>query len=173
MRGGVDMRRIILLTVMLALVAIMARAGERDPYISLNVGLLHPRVLNISGSYQIETAYSNAYEIYVDYQTQWNTCPVCGKVCMNSFWKSCYSYAAGLAYKKSIHRGKNTTTRIRFGADLGSANRSFAASLEAGVEYALTIRGGVQVVFSEKNELMFFGKPTWKIGVLMGIRVPM
>ena len=158
---------------LLLAVAIAAKAGEGDTYLSLNAGLMHPRVLNITASYQKETAYGNAYEIYIDYQTQWNTCPVCGKVCSHTFWKSRYSYAAGLAYKKAVHRGKNTTTRLRVGADLGASNRSFAASLEAGVEYAVTLRSGVQMVFSEKNEIMFFGKPTWKIGGLLGIRIPM
>lgn len=167
-------KRNVLMTLAMLLITLAAKAGEGDTYLSLNAGVLHPKVFTINAAYQKEISYGNAYEFYIDYQTQWTTCPDCGEVCSDSFWKNRYSYSAGLAYKKAIHRGKNTITRVRAGADLGSYNnRKFAASLEVGIEYALTVRGGVQVVFSQKNEIMFFGKPTWKSGLLAGIRVPL
>jgi len=160
------------LTFLLLLTALaVARAGERDNYVSINAGVMYPRLLNINAAYQKELSYGNAVEAYLDYQTQWNECPDCGTVCTHSFWKSRYSYAVGLAYKKAVMKRKNAMARVRIGGDLGASNRKFAASLEAGIEYALTMTDGVQFVFSQKNEVMFWGKPTWKTGVLAGVRV--
>lgn len=167
------MKRIATLIILAVAVATGARAGEGDTYVSLNAGLMYPRVLNITASYQMEKAYGHAIELYIDYQTQWNYCPTCGKVCTDSFWKSRYSYAIGAAYKYTLRKGKNTATRLRVGGDLGGSNRRFAASLEGGLEYAVTLPGRMQLVLTQKNEIMFWGKPTWKAGALIGVRMPL
>jgi hypothetical protein len=147
-------------------------AGEGDKYIGLQTGLLYPRIYNITLSAEMETSYHNAWEAYIDYQTQWNDCPACGKVCMRSFWKDRFSYNAGVAYKPAISRGKNSVWRARFGADLGVCNKKFALGVEIGLEYAYTTRSGIQLVFQQKNEVMFWGKPTWRNGALIGVRFP-
>lgn len=163
--------RIIASVTLLLTVCTAALAGEGDTYAGINAGVLYPRVLNINAVYQKELSYGNAYELYIDYQTQWNTCPDCGRVCTHSFWKSRYAYTAGAAYKKAIWKRKNTSVRLRIGGDLGASNRKFAASIEAGFEYAITMIEGTQFVFSQKNQLMFFGKPQWSIGALAGVRI--
>ena len=105
---------------LLLLVLSSAYAGQGDTYVGVNAGVMYPRVLNINAVYQKELSYGNAYEMYIDYQTQWNVCPDCGRVCSHSFWKSRYSYAVGLAYKKAVMKRKNNMARIRVGADLGA-----------------------------------------------------
>ena len=167
------MKRIMTVIALLVMTVTAAKAGEGDTYISASAGLMYPRILNFNASYQIEKAYGHTLEAYIDYQTQWNTCPTCGRVCSHSFWKSRYSYAAGVAYKYTLRKGKNTATRIRIGADLGASNRKFAMSAEAGLEYAVALPGRLQLVFAQKNEIVFWGKPTWKAGALVGVRVPL
>lgn len=51
-------------------------------------------------------------------------------------------------------------------------NKKFALGVEIGLEYAYTTRSGIQLVFQQKNEVMFWGKPTWRNGALIGVRFP-
>lgn len=153
--------------------ALSASAGEGEKYVGLQTGLLYPRIYNIVLSAEMETSYHNAWEAYVDYQTQWNDCPTCGKVCMRSFWKGRFSYCFGAAYKPALSRGKNSVFRARLGADLGVCNKDFALGVGIGFEYVYTTRCGIQLVFQQKNEVMFWGKPTWRNGALVGVRFPL
>lgn len=165
------MKRTVILFSLLLAIARMS-AGDLDRHFGIHTGVLYPRIYNITLSYEKETSYHNAWEAYIDYATQWDKCRTCGRVCMDSFWKEHYSYAFGAAYKPVIGRGKNSVTRMRFGADLGSCNREFALGVEIGFEYVVTTRSNIQFVFQQKNEVTFWGKPTFKNGALIGIRFP-
>lgn len=162
---------IVILSLLFGLIQV--QAGEKDRYLGIHTGVMYPRIFNITASYELETAYHNAWEAYVDYATQWDECPDCEKVCMDSFWKERYSYAFGLAYKPAFKRGKNSVGRFRMGVDLGSCNRDFALGVELGFEYAMTLKNRVQLVLQQKNEVTFWGKPTFKNGLLVGIRFPL
>ena len=162
--------KIMIVSLLLLLTAGM-KAGENDRYVGLQTGIAYPRIFNVVLSYEKESGYHNAWEAYIDYATQWDKCPTCGKVCMDSFWKSRYSYAFGLAYKPAIGRGKNSVTRMRIGSDLGACNREFILGVELGLEYVVTTKSNIQLVFQQKNEVTFWGKPRFKNGILAGIRV--
>lgn len=150
-----------------------AKAGERDTYAGIHVGVAYPRIFNATLTYEKERAYHHAVEAYVDYFTQWSTCPTCDKVCRDTFWKQHYGLGVGLAYKPCVSRGKNTFSRFRFGADVGTCTRSFAAGLEVGYEWIYTLENRLQVVLQEKSEVTFWNKPRFKNGVLVGVRIPL
>lgn len=167
------MKRLVLLLTLITALCGRMTAGENDTYFGFNAGVLYPRIFNITAQYEIETKYHNAWEIYLDYATQWNKCRTCGKVCMDSFWKEEYAYGLGVAYKPAFSRGKNSFGRFRFGADLGASTRNFALGVEVGLEWVWTLRNRMQIVFQQKNEVTFWAKPRFKNGALIGIRMPL
>ena len=150
-----------------------AVAGTGDGHLGVQTGLMYPRILNITLSYDKEVKYHNAWEAYIDYSTQWNKCKTCDKVCKKSFWKSRYAFGVGAAYKMAVKRGRNNVGRFRVGLDLGTNTRNFAMGVEVGYEHVWAFRNGVQLVLQQKNEITFWGKPLMKNGALVGIRVPL
>lgn len=150
-----------------------AAAGNGDGHLGLQAGVLYPRIFNATLSYDVETRYHNAWEFYADYSTQWDDCPVCGHVCTESFWHSRYSFGVGAAYKPAVVRGKNNLGRFRIGGDLGTNTRHFAMGIELGYEHVWSFRSGWQLVLQQKNEITFWGKPLFKNGLLLGVRIPL
>lgn len=150
-----------------------AAAGIGDGHLGLQAGVLYPRIMNVTLSYDKETKYHNAWEFYLDYSTQWKDCVTCGKVCTDSFWKTRYGLGVGGAYKPAVRRGKNNVGRLRMGLDIGTNTREFAMGVELGYEHVWAFRSGVQLVLQQKNEFTFWGKPLLKNGLLMGVRIPL
>lgn len=150
-----------------------ATAGEGDRHIGVQTGVMYPRIFNVTLSYDKESSYHNSWEVYLDYAAQWKKCNICDKVCKDSFWKNRYSFAVGAAYKPTVHRGKNQVGRFRIGGDLGTNTRGFAMGVEIGYEYIWALKCGVQLVAQQKNEITFWGKPTFKNGLLVGVRIPL
>lgn len=167
------MRKLFMIILLIAAVITPAKAGDGDKHVGFQAGLMYPGVLNGVLSVDFETRYHNAFEFYIDAFTEWKDCRDCGKVCKESFWKSNYALGVGAAYKPVVHRSRNSVGRFRIGADIGTCSREFALGIEAGYEYVWTFKNNVQFVLQQKNELTFWGRPTWKIGGMVGIRLPM
>lgn len=167
------MRKLYIIILLIAAVITPAKAGDGDKHVGFQAGLMYPGVLNGVLSVDFETRYHNAFEFYIDAFTEWKDCQDCGKVCKESFWKSNYALGVGAAYKPVVHRSRNSVGRFRIGADIGTSSREFALGIEAGYEYVWTFKNNVQFVLQQKNELTFWGRPTWKIGGMVGIRLPM
>lgn len=167
------MRKLYIIILLIAAVITPAKAGDGDKHVGFQAGLMYPGVLNGVLSVDFETRYHNAFEFYIDAFTEWKDCQDCGKVCKESFWKSNYALGVGAAYKPVVHRSRNSVGRFRIGADIGTCSREFALGIEAGYEYVWTFKSNVQFVLQQKNELTFWGRPTWKIGGMVGIRLPM
>lgn len=153
--------------------AVTVKAGDGDRHLGLQAGVLYPGMLNATLSVDYETRYHNAFEFYLDAFTEWHDCATCGKVCKQSFWKSNYGLSVGVAYKPTVKRTRNSVGRFRIGADLGTASRAFALGVEVGYEHVWTFKNNVQFVFQQKNEVSFWAKPTWRIGGLLGLRLPL
>ena len=166
-------KRILMTLGLLTVLSVHMMAGENETRFGFNAGVLYPRIFNVTAQMEWETKYHNAWEVYIDYSTQWDKCRTCGKVCMDSFWKEGYGYAVGAAYKPAFSRGKNSLGRFRFGADLGASRRNFALGLEVGLEWVWTLRNRMQIVFQQKNEVNFWAKPRFKNGALIGVRFPL
>ena len=167
------MRKLFMIILLIAAVVTPAKAGDGDKHVGLQAGLMYPGVLNGVLSVDFETRYHNAFEFYIDAFTEWKDCRDCGKVCKESFWKSNYALGVGAAYKPVVHRSRNSVGRFRIGADIGTCSREFALGIEAGYEYVWTFKNNVQFVLQQKNELTFWGRPTWKFGGMVGFRLPM
>lgn len=150
-----------------------AKAGNGDNHAGVQVGVLFPGMANATISFDTETSYHNAWEVYLDAFTMPKKCPDCAKVCSESFWKSSYGLSVGGAYKPAVHRSRNSVGRVRIGADVGTNNREFALGIELGYEYVWTFRNGCQFVLQQKNEVCFWGKETWRFGGLVGFRIPL
>ena len=166
------MRKLFMIILLIAAVVTPAKAGDGDKHVGLQAGLMYPGVLNGVLSVDFETRYHNAFEFYIDAFTEWKDCRDCGKVCKESFWKSNYALGVGAAYKPVVHRSRNSVGRFRIGADIGTCSREFALGIEAGYEYVWTFKNNVQFVLQQKNELTFWGRPTWKFGGMVGFRLP-
>lgn len=167
------MRKLFIIILLIAAVITPAKAGDGDKHVGFQAGLMYPGVLNGVLSVDFETRYHNAFEFYIDAFTEWKDCQDCGKVCKESFWKSNYALGVGAAYKPVVHRSRNSVGRFRIGADIGTCSREFALGIEAGYEYVWTFKNNVQFVLQQKNELTFWGRPTWKFGGMVGFRLPM
>ena len=157
----------------LTMAVIPAKAGDADRHVGFQAGVMYPNVLNGVLSVDFETRYHNAFEVYIDAFTQWEDCTDCGKVCRQSFWKSNYGLGVGAAYKPVVHRARNSFGRLRMGADIGTCSRAFSLGIELGYEYVWTFRNNVQFVLQQKNEVTFWGRPTWKFGGMVGFRLPL
>ena len=168
------MKRILpLIMLFLTMAVIPAKAGDGDRHVGFQAGVMYPNVLNGVLSVDFETRYHNAFEVYIDAFTQWEDCTDCGKVCRQSFWKSNYGLGVGAAYKPVVHRARNSFGRLRMGADIGTCSRAFSLGIELGYEYVWTFRNNVQFVLQQKNEVTFWGRPTWKFGGMVGFRLPL
>lgn len=157
----------------LTMAVIPAKAGDGDRHVGFQAGVMYPNVLNGVLSVDFETRYHNAFEVYIDAFTQWEDCTDCGKVCRQSFWKSNYGLGIGAAYKPVVHRARNSFGRFRIGGDIGTCSRAFSLGIELGYEYVWTFRNNVQFVLQQKNEVTFWGRPTWKFGGMVGFRLPL
>lgn len=167
------MKKLILSILLMATVINPVSAGDGDRHVGFQGGVMFPGILNGVLSVDIETSYHNAIEFYLDAFTEWKDCPDCGKVCKESFWKSNYGLGVGAAYKPVVHRSRNSVGRFRMGADIGTCNREFSMGIELGYEYVWTFRNNVQFVLQQKNECTFWGRPTWRFGGLVGLRLPL
>ena len=150
-----------------------AMAGDGDRHLGFQGGFLYPGIYNAVLSVDYETSYHNAWEFYIDAFTEPKDCMDCGKVCKESFWKSNYGLGIGAAYKPVTYRSRNNVGRFRIGGDIGTCHREFSLGIELGYEHVWTFKNGMQFVIQQKNEVTFWGRPTWKIGGLVGFRLPM
>ena len=165
-------KHLFILTLLLA-VTMTAKAGDGERHIGIQGGVLYPGMLNAVLSVDFETRYHNAFEVYVDAFTEWDECRDCSKVCKQSFWQSNYGLAIGAAYKPTAIRSRNSVGRFRLGGDLGTTSREFSLGIEVGYEHVWHFKNNVQIVLQQKNELTFWGRPTWRLGGLVGIRFPL
>ena len=144
------MKRIAFLVITLFF-SLKSMAGDGDKFFNISGGWQWKNTVNAVVGLEFEGKYHNAYELYIDLATAYDKCPVCNKVCSDSFW-SYKTFGIGAAYKPTISRGKNSNLRWRFGADLGANRKGFQASIDIGLEYSYSFRNGMQVFVMQKND---------------------
>lgn len=151
------MKKIIFL-IMISFISLKSMAGDGDKFFNISGGWQWKNTVNAVVGLEFEGKYHNAYELYIDLATAYDKCPVCNKVCSDSFW-SYKTFGIGAAYKPTISRGKNSNLRWRFGADLGANRKGFQASIDIGLEYSYSFRNGMQVFVMQKM-ILYFGHVT-------------
>lgn len=146
-------------------------AGNGDYFFNVSGGWQWKNTVNFLLGLEKETKYHNAWEVYLDLATAYAVCPDHGVVDSKSFWDY-KTFGIGAAYKHNILRGKNSTFRARFGADLGANRKGFQASLDVGLEYAYSFRNGMQIFVLQKNDFVFWTRDHFRNGLLVGIKFP-
>lgn len=166
------MKRILMIFVAVLAVSATAFAGDRDGRVSFGVGLLYENGLDATLSYERENAYHNAWEFFANGYLKWDKCASCGHVCPDSFWKSYRSWSIGAAYKPCVVRGRNHYGSFRFGGSLGSDTHRVLGGVHAGYEHNYRLRGGWQVYWQVKSDLMIKGKDLFRTGIVLGVKLP-
>lgn len=166
------MKKILMIFVAVLTVSATAFAGDRDSRMSFGVGLLYENGLDATISYERENAYHNAWEFFANGYLKWDKCDVCGHICPDSFWKNYRSWSIGAAYKPCVIRGRNHYGSFRFGASLGSDTHRVLGGVHAGYEHNYRLRGGWQVYWQVKSDLMIKGKDLFRTGIVFGVKLP-
>lgn len=166
------MKRILMILVAVLAVSATAFAGDRDGRVSFGVGLLYENGLDATLSYERENAYHNAWEFFANGYLKWDKCASCGHVCPDSFWKNYRSWSIGAAYKPCVVRGRNHYGSFRFGGSLGSDTHRVLGGVYAGYEHNYRLRGGWQVYWQVKSDLMIKGKDLFRTGIVLGVKLP-
>ncbi len=162
----------ILLGMALLAGSLTAKAGNGDSFWNVSGGWQWKNTVNAVIGFEKETKYHNAYELYVDLATAYETCPQHGVVDSKSFW-AYKTFGIGGAYKPAFWRGKNSNVRLRMGADLGANRKGFQASIDLGLEYSYSFRSGVQLFVMQKNDFVFWTRDHFRNGLLVGIKIPL
>ena len=166
------MKRILMIIVAVLAVSATAFARDRDGRVSFGVGLLYENGLDATISYERENAYHNAWEFFANGYLKWDKCASCGHVCPDSFWKNYRSWSIGAAYKPCVVRGRNHYGSFRFGGSLGSDTHRVLGGVHAGYEHNYRLRGGWQVYWQVKSDLMIKGKDLFRTGIVLGVKLP-
>ena len=64
------------------------KAQTNSDRISVGIGMLYERGLDMTLSYEHETKYHNAWEYFANGYIKWDECQSCGHVCPDSFWRT-------------------------------------------------------------------------------------
>lgn len=166
------MKKILMILVAVLAVSSTAFAGDRDGRVSLGIGLLYDNGLEATLSYECESDYHNAWEFFANGYLKWDKCAACGHICPDSFWKNYRTWSIGAAYKPCVVRSRNHYGSFRFGASLGSDTHKVLGGVHAGYEHNYRLRGGWQVYWQVKSDLMIKSKDLFRTGIVLGVKLP-
>ena len=167
------MKRILFALTAVMAFAISGRAQSNGNRLSLGVGCLYEKGLDFTLSYEREGSYHNTWEFFANGYLKWDECASCGHVCPESFWRNYRSYSFGVAYKPCVSRGRNHYGNFRIGASAGSDTHRFLGGIHLGYEHNYVLRGGWQLFWHVKTDLMIRGKDLFRTGVALGIKLPL
>lgn len=157
--------------IMLILTTATAFAQRNSNRVSVGVGCLYERCLDLTVAYEHETQYHNAWEYFANGYIKWDECKSCGHVCPDSFWKNYRSYGFGIAYKPCVNRGRNHHGNLRLGASAGSDTDRFLGGIHLGYEHNYAMRGGWKIFWQVKTDLMIKGEDLFRTGIVLGVKL--
>lgn len=166
------MRKTVFILIALLAVAGNVSAGDHENRISFGAGLLYRNGLDATVSYEHETAYHHSWEFFANGYIQWDECAPCGHICPDSFWRNYRTWNVGAAYKPCVRRGRNHYGSFRFGGSLGSDTHRVLGGVHIGYEHNYRLRGGWQLYWQAKTDLMIEGKELFRTGIVLGIKLP-
>jgi len=166
------MKRLLTTIITAFAIGTAAMAGDGDGRIGVGVGLLYENGLDATLFYEREVAYHNAWEFFANGYVKWKDCESCGHVCPESFWNNYRTWSLGVAYKPCVSRGRNHYGSFRFGGSLGSDTRKVLGGVHVGYEHNYQLRGGVQLYWQVKSDVMIKGQDIFRTGVVLGIKLP-
>ncbi len=164
------MRKIITMMLLCLTMTVQTKADDNNDHIGIGVGLLYEKGLDATLSYEHETKYHNAWEYYANVYLKWDDCDDCGHICKDSFWNNYNTWMLGVAYKPAVHIGRNNVGRLRIGAQGGSDRHKFVGGGTIGYEHTYQLKGGMQLYWNVRSDIMARGKDLFKTGVGIGAR---
>ena len=148
-----------------------AFAQRNSNRLSVGVGCLYERGLDLTVAYEHESQYHNAWEYFANGYIKWDECESCGHVCPDSFWKNYRSYGFGVAYKPCMSRGRNHHGNLRLGAAAGSDTDRFLGGIHLGYEHNYAMGGGWKLFWQVKTDLMIKGEDLFRTGIVLGVKL--
>ncbi len=139
-----------------------AFAGNGEKYIGISGGYSFLRAIDARISYEVECRYHGSHELFAEYYNSYE----------KSDWSYLHEYRGGYAYKFPLHRGKNTTFRMRLGTALGADEEGFTCGFQAGFELNRSFANGVQAFVVQNNEYALWTRRPWRNGLSLGLRIP-
>lgn len=163
--------RTMFLTIATTAIGVICHAqGIRS--VNLTAGLLYPKTMDATLSYEAESKYHNAWEFFMNGAVQWDDCSSCGHVCAESFWKNYLTWGIGTAYKPCVYRWRNTIGRVRIGASLGSNTDNFVGGIHLGYEHNYALRGGWRLFWQMKGDCLINNHDLFRVGAAIGVAIP-
>lgn len=170
-----NMKKLILFS-LVALLPFAARAQSGYTYIDFGAGLMIKNHIVGELSYEWAGRYYSGNEIFLEYAA--SPSPDLHVYNSDSVLKfkgqpDNQNFLVGYAFKPLIARNKNVAFNLRLGGSIGTDTEDFIGSLNAGFELNLFTRSGAVLFLREKNQLVFFSRSQWRIGLLAGIKLPL
>ena len=139
----------------------------------LSVGASYERGLDATLSIEHETKYHNAWEYFAMVYCKYEKDDVSGHYTKKSFWNSYNAWHVGVAYKPCTSRGRNHHGNLRIGASIGSDRSEILGTVHVGYEHSYALKGGWELFYQIKEDIVFNGKDTFRTGVALGIKLPL
>ena len=106
MRKKGNMRMLLLVSAMLML-TVTGNAQNHGNRLSLGVGALYERGLDVTLAVEHETKNHNAWEYFANGYIKWAKDESAGHVTKESFWNNYRTWGLGIAYKPCVVRSRN------------------------------------------------------------------
>ena len=165
--------RLVLSVFMLMFTITASAQSTNNNRAMLSVGALYERGLDATIAYEHETRYHSAWEYFATAYLKYEKDEVSGHYTKKSFWHSYNTWHIGAAYKPCTSRGRNTHGNLRIGASIGSDRNELLGAVHVGYEHSYALKGGWEIFFQVREDVIFNGKDTFRTGVSLGIKAPL
>ncbi len=165
------MRRILFSLMLCLCTAVQMKADDHSGRIQFGMGVLYENGLEATIGYEKETRYHHAWEYFGNVYLKWDECDNCGHICKDSFWNNYNTWSLGIAYKPAVHIGRNNIGRMRIGGRAGSDRHDVIGGVTVGYEHSYVMRGGWQLFWQVKSDVMIKGEDRFVTGIHVGIKL--
>lgn len=148
-------------------------AQMNNNHLLLSGSFLYERGLDASIAYEHSGKYHHSWEYFAAYYIQYDDDPNAGHITRKSFWNNYNTWHVGIAYKPCVSRGRNHHGNARLGASAGSDLSSFRGALHVGYEHSYALKGGWELFFRVKEDVVFQARDVFRTGVSLGVKCPL
>ena len=148
-------------------------AQMNNNHLLLSAGALYERGLDATVSYEHGGRYHNAWEYFGMVYLKYEDDPEAGHITRESFWHSYNTWHVGVAYKPCVIRGRNHHGNVRIGASGGSDRHDFVGGIHVGYEHSYALKGGFELFFRLKEDVIIEGRDLFRTGVSLGVKLPL
>lgn len=163
----------VLAVTLFSLLCLSLQAQTNDNHLMLSAGALYERGLDATLAWEHGTKYHNTWEYFFSVYIKYDEDPVAGHITKDSFWNSYRTWHVGAAYKPCVSRGRNHHGNMRIGVSAGSDSHDFRGAVHVGYEHSYALKGGWELFFQVKEDIVIEGKDLFRTGVSLGVKMPM